>query len=158
MGRNNAPAALHHELHQKRSHRERHDAAAVKPQGNGGKTQKRSDHKHAASAKALRKSAEEKAAENRTDIGNHHNNADDMRRKPVINLEEGRIQILRAMAQKVERSHEKNRVNAKLPMLGKDMQNTPGSPSLHMPCRRFRDIPPNVKSEQCGKNTDHKQS
>ena len=68
MDGDNAPRALHHELHQKRAHASIAAVVRIGPEGNDRQREQRGDYDRLAAPDALGKAAEENPSEQRADV------------------------------------------------------------------------------------------
>ena len=73
-------------------------------------------------AEALRQRAERDAADDRADIVDDGDQADLVRGKAVLHPQEGRIKVLRAVAEEVERGHQQHGVDAEPPVRLQDRE------------------------------------
>ena len=66
--------------------------------------------------KRLRERTERYTADNGADVVDDRYQADLMRAKSMLDLQEGRVKVLGAVAEEIERGHQQDRIDAQTPM------------------------------------------
>jgi cytidyltransferase-like protein len=105
MDRYHAPRTLDHHLHQERADREPDGTAGKRPQRKHSQRQQRGDDDDTPPAEAFGQGAERYAADDGADVVDDRNQADRVWGKPVLDLQEGRIEILRPVTEEIEGGH-----------------------------------------------------
>ncbi len=77
-----------------------------------------------------------------------------MRIEPVLDLQEGRVKILRSVAEEIERRHQQDGINAKPPMRSHDRKRIAAC-GRRLPARRFRNLAADIEHEQRRDDADH---
>src|SRR5580658_1588021 len=117
MDGDDAPGALNHELQEEGAECQLPDGLREGPERNDRQGEESGDDDRVAATEAFRPRAEEDAAQDGADVVDDGDGADGMARKLVLDLEEGRVEILRAVAEEVERGHQQDDIEEELPVL-----------------------------------------
>ncbi len=105
---------------------------------------------------SLAQHAKAQAAKDRADIVDDRDIAGGVGIEMMLHLQEGRIDVLRAVAEEVERRHQQDGVKRELPMVPKDIQNSAGLRMIARPAGRFRNVTTDIENEERRQNADQK--
>src|SRR5580698_51256 len=158
MGWNQSPCALHHELHEESAQREHGNCVRICPERNHWNGENRGDHDGSAAADSLRPCAEQNPAQQRADVIDDCDQPYGLRGELVVFLKERRIEILRAVAERIKGEHQDNQ-KKKTAKVGDDVLREMSLrlaryPSLE-PGGRFFDLGANVNHQERGQRSDH---
>src|SRR5882757_8698292 len=136
MCRNHAPRPLYTNLHQERTAGEPHDGLGVGPQVDNRERENGSDHDRTPPPQGLTPGPERPTANDRPNVTNNSNRRNLANTESVLAAQKkAGIDILRAVTEEVEGSHQQDRVNGSTPVLGQHGENLPFAGLFRAPAR-----------------------
>src|SRR5579863_2028009 len=116
MGRNDAPGALHRNLHDKGADGEHEGRRRIGPERNRRQRDEAGDRNRVHAADLFGDMAEEQSADDRADIGDDADQAHGPMLESALGLQEPRIEVLRAVAEEIEAHHERDGIKGDAPI------------------------------------------
>src|ERR1700719_3660031 len=154
MDWDHAPRALHHHLHQESADREPDRARGKSPERQHDERQRHSDNDDPPPPEAFGQRAERYAADDSADIVYDCDQADLMRGKAMLDLQESRVEILRPMTEEIEGSHQQDGIDAETPVRLQD-GHCVAAGGRGGPTGRFRDAAADIENEKRRNNSNH---